>query len=145
LPGTVGLRHWQVWLVVLHEEPVPGQWAAVVHWTQALLKHPGVGAEQLASDMHWTQVVPAQKGLAVVQSVLARQPTQLLVVVRQIGVAPLHVFVQLMDWPQLLVAGPHALPVQAAVLLGVQPQALGPTPPPPHVLAPVQVLVQVMD
>lgn len=52
-----------------------------------------------------------------------------------------HVFGQAMGTPQLLVAGPqarlaHGLPV------AVQPQALAPAPPPPHVLGDTHVLGQ---
>jgi hypothetical protein len=39
----------------------------------------------------------------------------------------------------LLVAGPHALPVQAAVLLAVHPHPLTPAEPPPQTLGAVQV------
>jgi hypothetical protein len=46
--------------------------------------------------------------------------------------------------PQLFVAGPHALPIQAAVSFAVQPQPLAPALPPPHVLAPVQVFGHMM-
>jgi len=50
--------------------------------------------------------------------------------------------------PQLLVAGPHALPAHAAGLSGVHmpgPQLFGPTPPPPHVLGETQVFGHVID
>lgn len=55
---------------------------------------------------------------------------------------PEQVLAQVTAWPQLFVAGPQALPAQAAVLLGVQPQPLGPALPAPQVLTPVQVLGQ---
>ena len=53
--AELGARHWQVWVEVLQVEPDP--WVAVqslfaVHWTHELLKHLGVGLEQLASPPH---------------------------------------------------------------------------------------------
>ena len=87
--------------------------------------------------------MPEQTGFELGQSLDARHPTQEFVVVLQIGVEPPHVFVHVMAVPQLLVAGPHALPEQAAVLSAVHPHALAPAPPPPQLLGEVQVFVQV--
>jgi hypothetical protein len=58
------------------------------HWTHVLLEHLGVGLEQLPSPMHWTQVVPEQIGLVPGQSLFPTQPTHVLVLVLQVGVAP---------------------------------------------------------
>jgi len=54
-----------------------------------------------------------------------------------------QVFVQVTVWPQLLVAGPQALPAQAAVLSAVHPHPLTPAEPPLQTLGEVQVFVQV--
>jgi hypothetical protein len=83
--------------------------------------------------------VPEQTGFELGQSLDARHPTHEFVLVLHTGVDPPHVFVQVMAVPQLLVAGPQALPEQAAVLSAVQPHALAPAPPPPQVLGDVQV------
>jgi hypothetical protein len=51
-----------------------------------------------------------------------------------------QVFGHVTLWPQLLTAGPQALPEQVIVwLLGVHPHALAVAPPPPQVLGEVQV------
>jgi hypothetical protein len=56
-----------------------------------------------------------------------------------------QVFGHVTAWPQLLVAGPQALPAQVTVALsGVQPHLLAPAPPPLQVLGKVQVFGQVM-
>jgi hypothetical protein len=55
-----------------------------------------------------------------------------------------QVFGHVTLWPQLLVAGPQALPEQAAALSAVQPHPLTPAEPPLQVLGAVQVLGQVM-
>ena len=58
---------------------------------------------------------------------------------------PMHVLLQVMVVPQLLVAGPQAFPLQVMpTASALQPHALGPTPPPPQVLTPVHVSGQVM-
>ena len=87
--------------------------------------------------------MPEQTGFDIGQSLDARHPTQEFVVVLHTGVDPPHVFVHVMAVPQLLVAGPQALPEQAAVLSGVHPHALAPAPPPPQVLGEAQVFGQV--
>jgi hypothetical protein len=83
--------------------------------------------------------VPEQTGFDDGQSLDARHPTQEFVVVLHTGVDPPHVFVHVMAVPQLLVAGPQALPEHAAVLSAVHPHELAPAPPPPQVLGRVQV------
>jgi hypothetical protein len=51
-----------------------------------------------------------------------------------------HVFGQVTGFPQLSVAGPHALPLQVTDIgSGVQPQPFAPAPPPPHVLGGMHV------
>lgn len=58
------------------------------HCTHVLPAHLGVGLEQLPSPMHWTQVAPEQIGLEPEQSLLATQPTHVLLLVLHVGVVP---------------------------------------------------------
>jgi hypothetical protein len=56
----------------------------------------------------------------------------------------MHVFGHMMVAPQLFVAGPHALPMHAVVLFGVQPHPFTPALPAPQTFVPVHVFGQVM-